>query len=174
LRKSLIFILASFGMLSAAGSAMAQQAAPDCPATPVVPPEWSAWATPAAVAAVAEEKNLSSADIGVGTASKVALLPTPSVHYIVAPEKPGGTVSKGGLVRFSIEKAGTYRVALGSGAWIDVLEGGQPLESVAHGHGPDCSGIRKMVDFPLKAGVHILQIAANGTPDVTVMVTPVP
>lgn len=123
---------------------------------------------------MAEEKSLSSADIGVGTAAKVALLPTPAVHYIVAPEKPGGTVSKGGLVRFSIEKAGTYRVALGSGAWIDLLEEGKPIASVAHGHGPACSGIRKMVDFPLQAGPHILQIAANGASDVTVMVTQAP
>ena len=39
--------------------------------------------------------------------------------------------------------------------WIDVLpgaEGGEALKSVAHGHGPDCSTIRKIVRFQLPPG----------------------
>ena len=82
--------------------------------------------------------------------------------------------SHGGLVGFSVTEAGTYRVALGSGAWIDVVRGGKAAASTAHGHGPACSGVRKTVDFPLTPGRYILQIAGNGTPSIAVMVTRLP
>jgi hypothetical protein len=48
------------------------------------------------------------------------------------------------------------------------------LTSIAHGHGPDCSGIRKMVDFRLEAGSYVLQIVGNGAPTVRVLVASVP
>ena len=101
----------------------------------------------------------------------VSLLPTPSVHYPLQPEKPGGSVSHGGLLGFTITEAGTYRIALGSAAWIDVVRGGKPVTSTAHGHGPACSTIRKMVDFPLMPGRYILQVSANAGAGLPVLVT---
>jgi homogentisate 1,2-dioxygenase len=65
-------------------------------------------------------------------------------------------------------------VALGSGAWIDVLKGKAAMASVAHGHGPDCSGIRKMVDFRLSPGRYTLQIAANGEQTLPLMIARLP
>ncbi|WP_084465566.1 hypothetical protein [Sphingobium quisquiliarum] len=47
-------------------------------------------------------------------------------------------------------------------------------ESVAHGHGPNCSGIRKMVDYSLHPGRYTLQIAANSEERLTLLVTPSP
>ncbi|ABE63535.1 hypothetical protein Nham_2757 [Nitrobacter hamburgensis X14] len=63
-----------------------------------------------------------------------------------------------------VREAGTYRVALDSAAWIDLVRGRQAVISIAHGHGPACTGIRKIVDFPLAPGLYTLQIAANGQP----------
>ena len=53
-----------------------------------------------------------------------------------------------------MKKRGTYGIALGSPGWIDVYRIGDrtPLTSVKHGHGPDCSGIRKIVRFALTKG----------------------
>lgn len=65
--------------------------------------------------------------------------------------KPG----RAATIAFRVAKAGTYGIALDQPGWIDVLpgaEGGAPLASVAHGHGPDCSTIRKIVRFQLEAG----------------------
>jgi hypothetical protein len=104
----------------------------------------------------------------------MALHPTPKIAYAVRPAKPGGSVSYGGIVRFTVQQAGTWRVALGSGAWIDVIKGKKVIASTAHGHGPDCSGIRKMVDYRLQPGRYILQIAANGDETLPVLVTHLP
>jgi hypothetical protein len=98
----------------------------------------------------------------------------PEVRYPHRPEKPGGSVSYGGLVRIDVPAAGTYRVALSSAAWVDLVRGGNAVTSVKHGHGPDCSGIRKMVDYPLQPGRYTLQISANGEQAITVLVARLP
>ena len=70
--------------------------------------------------------------------------------------------------------AGTYRVALSSGAWIDLVRDGEPVASTAHGHGPNCTGVRKMVDFPLTPGRYTLQLGANGEAEMRVLVARLP
>lgn len=67
--------------------------------------------------------------------------------------KPG----RAATIEFRIAKAGTYGIALDQPGWIDVVPGaagGAPLTSVAHGHGPDCSTIRKIVRFELAPGTY--------------------
>jgi hypothetical protein len=98
------------------------------------------------------------------------LLKTPQVAYILQPKKPGGSVSNGGLFSFNAETARTYRVALSAAAWIDLIEDGKSLTPAAFGHGPDCSGIRKIVDFQLTPGKHALQISGNADPKMVLMV----
>jgi len=157
-----------------AGAAMPAPAAQSCPATPdALPAALAGWAAPVAMAA-ATSGDAAEATLTLGQAADLALSPTPQISYPVRPERPGGSVSHGGIVRFVVEQAGVYRVAIDSAAWIDVIAQGQRLESVAHGHGPDCSGIRKMVDFRLEPGTYLLAIAGNGTPGLRAMVASVP
>ena len=125
-------------------------------------------------AAAGKARDTRNALLALGEAADATLQQTPRVAYPVEPGKPGGSVSFGGLLAFDVAEPATYRVALGSGAWIDVVEGGASLVSVAHGHGPECSGIRKMVDYTLKPGRHVLQIAASGEPRIALMVTKLP
>ena len=147
-------------------------AAPVCTA-PVAPAGALApWAAPTALTASGDPGRL--APLAIGQAANLTLLPTPAVKYALRPEKPGGSVSYGGLIVISAPQAGIYRVALSSGAWIDVLKGGKALTSVAHGHGPDCTGVRKMVDFALQPGQYTIQIAASGTPAIKVLVALLP
>lgn len=110
----------------------------------------------------------------IGTAMTATLLPAPKVAYAARPEKPGTPASSGGVFAFTIESAGRYRVALGSAAWVDVLRGTTPVGSVAHGHGPACSTVRKMVDFDLAPGRYLLQVVGSGTATLPLMVSRVP
>jgi hypothetical protein len=112
--------------------------------------------------------------LAVGQAAEVTLLLTPQVHYPLRPEKPGGPVSYGGLIGVEVKDAATYRVALSSGAWIDLVHDAKAVTSVAHGHGPACTGVRKMVDFPLTPGRYTLQLGANGEEQMKVLVARLP
>ncbi|ODU81485.1 MAG: hypothetical protein ABT10_13815 [Novosphingobium sp. SCN 63-17] len=161
-------------LMAVAGPVLAQERPPVC-AAPVAPTgDLAAWASPGDRAAAADMTGLPAATLAIGEAARVKLLPTPAVRYPLRPEKPGGSVSFGGLVRLHVTTPGTYRVALGSGAWIDLVAGGEAVVSTAHGHGPDCSGIRKMVDFPLETGDYTLQFAANGADAITVLAVKLP
>jgi hypothetical protein len=168
--------LGAVGLVAvAAGPTDAQEAARPACTTPVAPTgELAPWTTPVQLQAAESEASMSRARLTIGKAARLALLQTPEVSYPLRPEKPGGSVSYGGLVLIDVREAGTYRVALDSAAWIDLVRGKQAVTSSAHGHGPDCTGIRKMVDFPLTPGSYILQIAANGRPQTTVLVTRLP
>ena len=151
-----------------------QEAAPTCPA-PVAPVgPLAPWISPVGMQAVGDQQRVSRARLVNGQAARLSLLQTPDVHYPLRPEKPGGSVSFGGLAQIVVRESGTYRVALSSAAWIDVVTGKGGLKPVTFGRGPDCTGIRKMVDFVLTPGRYTLQIAANGTPEVTVLVARLP
>ncbi len=80
------------------------------------------------------------------------LEPAAVVPALPAGAKPGRAMSTG----FTVTVPGTYGIALDEPGWIDVTPGGQatPLASTAHGHGPDCSTIRKIVRYHLEPGFY--------------------
>jgi hypothetical protein len=171
-------VMAVAGALLLAGTAQAQMGdkpAQTCPADPVAPPaELAGWAGRAAVSAAGKAEALGAAMLTPGKGADVALLSTPDITYPVRPGHPGGSVSYGGLLGFTIAQAGTYRVAIGSGSWLEVVRDGQLLTSTAHSPGPACTGVRKMVDFALTPGNYLLEISGNGTPKLPVLVTLLP
>ncbi|MCP3735577.1 hypothetical protein M9979_11910 [Sphingomonas sp. RP10(2022)] len=134
------------------------QAQPDCRsgATPL-PAELAGWTAMTPLVAGAGAK--AAAPLTIGRGARATLAATPTLRYLRAPEKPAAAGSFGGLFAVDVARAGRYRVALGEGAWIDVLHGDHTLPSVAHAHGPACSPIRKMVDFDLAPGRYVIQIA---------------
>jgi hypothetical protein len=159
----------------AAGPIEAQDAAPPACAAPVAPTgELAPWTMPFQLKAAETETSTSRARLPIGQAANLTLLQTPDVRYPLRPEKPGGSVSYGGLVLIDVREAGTYRVALDSAAWVDLVRDEQAVKSTAHGHGPNCTGIRKMVDYPLTPGPYVLQISANGRPQMTVLLARLP
>ena len=167
-----------FGLLAAAASPaalFAQEAPPACDAAPApLPPELAGWTAPVALAGATNAAQARHAMLVPGVAVAATLHRTAEIDYARRPEQPGGSVSYGGMFGLAVATAGTYRLALGSGAWIDVLGRGEPVASSAHGRGPACSGIRKMVDFPLAPGRYLVQIAANGAPRLSLMVVLLP
>jgi hypothetical protein len=172
--KTLAFLLAATTALPAVAQEApmaAPAAAPVCPrdAEPV-PATLASWADRKPLTAATDEASLGKAVLAPGIAVDLALAATPAMTYVIRPSHPGGSVSHGGMLRFTVDSAGTYRVAIGSGAWVDVVANKTSLESVAHGHGPNCSGIRKMVDFALQPGTYVLQVAGNGTATLPVLI----
>lgn len=160
-------------LAASAGAPAAEEmppAKPACTGNAAPTGELAPWTNPTAVKAGDEAAK--APPLAVGKAASVTLLPTPDVHYALRPEKPGGSVSYGGLLALDVAQAGTYRIALSTAAWIDVIGKDGALRSVAHGHGPDCTGIRKMVDYVVPAGRYTLQISANGAAQITVLAVP--
>jgi hypothetical protein len=170
-----IALLAFAAPVDAQDMPMAHAPAPVCPKdSQPIPPALSAWSTRTPNAAVAAATELGKAAVVPGTAYDVSLAPTPAVTYPVVPTHPGATGSRGGLVRVAIATAGTYRVAIGAAAWLDMVQGTTTLPSVGHSHGPTCSGIRKMVDFALRPGSYTLQIVGNAEATLPLLIVRLP
>ena len=58
-----------------------------------------------------------------------------------------------------ITEAGRYGIAADGKVWIDVITNAAPVSSIGHGHGPACSGIRKIVWFNLPVGTFELALS---------------
>src|SRR5262245_56062257 len=67
-----------------------------------LPAELSGWTAKKAVTSAKAADGLKAATVKVGTGYDAALLPTPQVAYLNQPEKPGGSVSHGGLFQFNV------------------------------------------------------------------------
>lgn len=144
-----------------------------CPATPLpLPAGLKGWERKQPVHAAETVKTATPLPIGTGVAA--ILLPTSQIGYAVEARGGGGANSNGGMFAFTVAMAGRYRVALGAGAWVDVLRGTTPAPSVAHAHGPACTGVRKLVDFDLTPGRHVLQVAGSESPTLGLMVARIP
>lgn len=147
---------------------------PDCTDASAPSRGRSGWDAPVALRAAAERGTLSKSRLQAGQAVRLILLPTPKLRFQVQPVKLGASTSFGGMAQIEISAAGLYRVSLGTAAWIDLVTGDKAIMSIAHEHGPQCSGIRKMVDFRLSPGRYVLQIAGNGAPETTLLVAHLP
>lgn len=165
------------GVLVSPAAALAQMAPAPAPAAQTcatmdaeIPAELAGWTAKSPMAAASVAADLPKASLTPGKAFLATLPSTPDVTYVVQPEKPGGSVSHGGLFDLTIASAGTYVIALGTGAWIDMLKDGAPVMSVSHGRGPNCTTLRKMVAFDLQPGRYVVQISANGPAELPIMV----
>lgn len=84
---------------------------------------------------------------------------------------PDGEGKHKGSGSITVTAPGTYEFALGSAAWIDVAKDGVVLTSASHGHGPACSGIRKIVGFALQPGTYDVRLSRSDSDTVQVMVS---
>ena len=121
-----------------------------------IPPELSHWSTRAPLTAGNAPRN--APVLGIGRAADLRLAPLGEVQPRIAPGKVPPPGSYAGLAMFQVTRPGTYRVALGQKAWIDVIRGRAGIASSAHAMGPRCTGIAKLVDFPLRPGRYVLQL----------------
>ncbi|HEY0223031.1 MAG TPA: hypothetical protein VGC38_00790 [Pseudolabrys sp.] len=95
-----------------------------------------------------------------------AKLPTPPSR---APKSPD---SYAGFVRVpSPPKAGTYRVTLSQGAWVDVVQDEHAVKSGAFSGATGCEGVRKSVKFDLTATPFIIELSGTTAHAIGVVVT---
>jgi hypothetical protein len=151
--------------------ATAAEAAPVCTAAGTLPADLAAWSMLAYHDAATSPAGLPAARLTLGETARLALVPTTRVAYPLRLAKPAAADSFGGLVQFVVPKAGTYRVVLGTRAWISVIAAdGREVGSAAHAMGPACTGIRKMVDFALTPGAYTLQLSDSPEPASSLLV----
>lgn len=146
-------ILAQAAMPMAHAGAARDVPEPVCVRAGDLPPAFAQWnAAPSTM-------------LRIGKPIELTAEPAGRVKWAVRPGKPGD----GAVRRFDITHAGIYRLGLSNGAWVDIVSRGKALQSVAHDHGPLCTGLRKIVDFRLARGRYTLQLAAMPAPATRVM-----
>ena len=91
--------------------------------------------------------------------------------------KPSENVENlfGGFVRLTVPKDGMYRISADSPLWIEVIDGGKPIERVRLVPRLRCGRIHKSLGFPLKQErSYWLEISGSARPDVAVLITEEP
>lgn len=129
------------------------------------PPELAGWSRETPVSAGVKPGE--GATVALGQSARVSLHPARHLALSPAPKDPSGA---GGTLSLAISTAGTYRVALGGKAWIDMVHAGKSLTSTAHAHGPKCTGVRKMVDFSLAPGNYAIQLSGAQSDSIVLLV----
>jgi len=77
----------------------------------------------------------------------VTLARRADVAFVHAPGKSvGGNAGTAGLLRFHPKHAGLYRITLDAGVWIDVVNGGQLVDSNGFRGRQPCGPIHKSVE----------------------------
>jgi hypothetical protein len=91
----------------------------------------------------------------------VSLVPFADAKLPAAPERaPRLPTSFAGFVQVSPPAhEGTYKISLSSEAWVDVVQAGHLVKSVAFSGAMGCEGIRKSVKFDLKAEPFAVQLS---------------
>ncbi|MFZ1148786.1 MAG: hypothetical protein WAR76_03520 [Xanthobacteraceae bacterium] len=84
-------------------------------------------------------------------ATTVTLLPFSEVKLSVAPERvPKSNNSFAGFIEAPAPaQSGTYKITLSSEGWIDVVQDGERIKSIAATGATGCDGVRKSVKFEL-------------------------
>ncbi|HEU4959550.1 MAG TPA: hypothetical protein VFT56_04010 [Sphingomonas sp.] len=125
--------------------------------------------TPAALPARLAGWRQTAAQPTIGTAFVVAAADPATLRGLRAGEvaRPGGAA----LVPFEVDGDATYRIALSDRAWADVVAGDKVVAASAYAHGPACSGMAKLVDFPLKRGRYALHLTGISAPSIRVLIT---
>jgi hypothetical protein len=126
------------------------------------------------------EKVAAGHDLASGPTMKaqklyeLTLAPQDTVKFVLPPGKKG--LSDGafaGLVHLQVPTAGSYRVSLNAGFWIDVVSNQKLIESSDFGGMSGCAAPRKVVVFNLPAGDDlVLQISGAAKDRVRVTLTP--
>jgi hypothetical protein len=161
-------------MASSFAAAQMPEKAPCLASRVTFPPGLERWSDRRPLTASADPAGAQAVSAAIGHGVDLALHPTAELQYAMSPAKADEPTEYGGLLQVDIKDAGTYRVALGAGAWIDLLAGTASIASIAHARGPECSDIRKMVDFQLTPGHYILQISAGRAPVIPLMIARLP
>jgi hypothetical protein len=146
--------------------AAAPISAAECATPAPLAEPWTSWTQSGRAKAGAQAHGAPALILGKPVVA--TLKPAAHIQFAVPPGK-GAKEGHGGLFTLPLRQAARVGIALDGPAWVDVVTGTTAVVSVEHGHGPACSGIRKIVWFDLPAGRHLVQIAGSKAATVRVM-----
>jgi hypothetical protein len=114
--------------------------------------------------------------VAPGRLYRLELHPRAEVTFAVPPAQshppPGGYA---GLVTLEVNAAGSYRVALDQGFWIDVVANHVSIQSSGHQGRSGCAAPHKIVEFTLPASTPLtLQLSGGDAPTLRLAVTRAP
>jgi hypothetical protein len=108
-----------------------------------------------------------------GGAIALELKPHADAAYVMPPARQPKTAgSYGSVIGATVPKAGTYQVTASAEAWIDVIQNGKAVASIAHTGKRDCPGIRKSVRFILEPGAVTIQISGATSASIKLALLP--
>lgn len=118
----------------------------------------------------------SAPTLKAGKLYELSLAPQDGIKFVVPPGKkalPDGAFA--GLIHLQVPAAGSYRISLDQGFWIDVVGHHALIESTDFTGMHDCNAPRKIVLFNLPAGEDlVLQVSGVPKDRVRVTLTPAP
>jgi hypothetical protein len=94
-------------------------------------------------------------------ATMIALAPVVDAKLPVTPERaPKSNNTFAGFIEVPAPaKAGTFAITLSSAGWIDVVQNGERIKSIAATGATGCDGVRKSVKFQLAAAPFAVQLS---------------
>lgn len=109
----------------------------------------------------------------VGTIA-LALKPFVDSGLKVPPGRPpkDPTQASAGYIELPAPEAGVYQVTVAGKQWVDVIQDGKALESIAHGSDPTCTSFHKVVRFQLTDAPVTLQLSGEAADNVTFTILP--
>ena len=106
-------------------------------------------------------------------ATLVTLVPLADAKLPMPPERtPKASDNFAGFIQAPAPaKAATYKITLSSAGWIDVVQDGHQVKSIASTGVTGCDGIRKSVKFDLAATPFTVQLSGIGSDSVGIVIS---
>ena len=141
-----------------------------------LPPALAGWAKqPAPMATAHDVREAAMHPLPLGQRLAFKLANTDSVKFAHPPsEQMPKQYVYSGMAQFTVPRDGTYSVMISEANWIDVIQNGQPIQSLQMRGRIPCAKYGKMIEFPLKRGEAIVQFfgAPYETVDILIAAAP--
>jgi hypothetical protein len=134
---------------------------------------WGKAPTPMATAHDSAEASQHALPLGQRIAFKLANTDTVKFAHQPSEQMPKQYVYSG-MASFHVAKDGNYTVMISEANWIDVIQNGQPIQSLQMRGRIPCAKYGKKIEFPLKNGEAIVQFFGAPYETVDVLVAPAP
>jgi hypothetical protein len=111
-----------------------------------------------------------------GKALQLKLQPQTAVTLPVPPQKPprNSAPFAGTLAIAAPATPGSYAVAMSAGGWIEAIQDGKSLRTVAFSGATGCTGLRKIVVFAIEAKPLTLQLSDVASELITIAILQAP
>ncbi|MBZ9675806.1 hypothetical protein [Mesorhizobium sp. ES1-1] len=143
-------IIALFAILACGSAATAEDAGCEAFKWPV---------TREQVLFAAAQATSPGAELAVGAAADLALVPAEKAGFTLPPERSPAEGTFGAVASVEVPPEGAIQISLSGDAWIDVIQDGHTVKSAGYSAVKTCRDIRKSIRFKLAAGPATVQFS---------------